>query len=162
LGKVGERQNDFKPDTKQFMATNYRRGLLRSFRKAKKGFGRGRHSRKLRLRSSATDAHGPYRGHEGVREGNRILKESLPGARFEYYNILIDGELVFLEWRGFSDGCEVNEGADSFIIRDGRIVAQTIHYKVHKAKARNKFSKVLLLGVAMSAAAILALTQKAD
>ncbi|SRR6266498_1303844 len=105
---------------------------------------------------------GTYRGHEGVREGNRILKESLPGARFEYYNILIDGELVFLEWRGFSDGCEVNEGADSFIIRDGRIVAQTIHYKVHKAKARNKFSKVLLLGVAMSAAAILALTQKAD
>jgi hypothetical protein len=105
---------------------------------------------------------GTYHGHDGVREGNRILEESLPNAKLEYYNILFDSELVFLEWRGFSDGCEVKQGADSFIIRDGRIVAQTIHYKVAKAKARIKFSKVLLLGAAISAAAILALSQKAD
>jgi hypothetical protein len=105
---------------------------------------------------------GTYHGHEGVREGDRILKESLPNGRFEYYNILCDGGLVFLEWRAFSDGREVNQGADSFIIRDGRIVAQTIHYKVAKAPRRNKLYKVLLLAAAVSALAMLGLTQKTE
>jgi len=75
---------------------------------------------------------GIFRGHDGVREGNRILQDSLPAGRFEYYNTLVEGEMAFLEWRGFADGCEIKEGADSFLIRDGRIIVQTIHYKVHE------------------------------
>ena len=71
---------------------------------------------------------GIYRGHEGVREGHRMLKECLPEGRFEYYNTLIDSEMAVLEWRGFSNHHEVKEGADSFLIRDGKIIAQTIHY----------------------------------
>ena len=75
---------------------------------------------------------GIYRGHKGVREGSCMLKESLPEGKFDYYNVLVDGEMAFLEWRGFSDDKEVKEGADSFLIRGGKIVAQTIHYKVER------------------------------
>jgi hypothetical protein len=75
---------------------------------------------------------GIYRGHKGVREGSCMLKESLPEGKFDYYNVLVDGEMAFLEWKGFSDDNEVKEGADSFLIRGGKIVAQTIHYKVER------------------------------
>jgi len=74
---------------------------------------------------------GIYRGHDGVRESAKVLTESLPNSDFEYYNELVDGEFAFLEWRAFSDHKEVKEGADSFVIRGGKIVAQSIHYKVH-------------------------------
>jgi hypothetical protein len=60
------------------------------------------------------------------------LKESLPEGKFDYYNVLVDGEIAFLEWKGFSGHKEVREGADSFVIRGGKIVAQTIHYKVER------------------------------
>jgi hypothetical protein len=73
---------------------------------------------------------GILRGHDGVREGGRILNDCLPEAEFEYYNTLVDGEMAFLEWRAVSEHHEVREGADSFLIRNGEIIAQTIHYKV--------------------------------
>jgi hypothetical protein len=40
------------------------------------------------------------------------------------------GELAFLKWTARCPRAEVGDGADSFWIRDGRIVAQTIHYTV--------------------------------
>jgi len=44
--------------------------------------------------------------------------------------MLVEGELGFLEWSARGSGAEVEDGADSYLIRDGRIVAQTIHYTV--------------------------------
>jgi hypothetical protein len=38
--------------------------------------------------------------------------------------------VCFLEWTARSDEAKIEDGADSFCIRDGRIVAQTIHYTV--------------------------------
>ena len=34
----------------------------------------------------------------------------------------------FLEWAGYSAVAQVDDGADSYLIRDGRIVVQIIHY----------------------------------
>lgn len=62
----------------------------------------------------------------------RVLENSLPNAKIEYTNRLVDGDCAFLEWRGVSDHVEVREGAGSFIIRNGKIQYQTIHYKVHQ------------------------------
>ena len=47
----------------------------------------------------------------------------------------VTGDFAFIEWRATGDRIEVEEGADSFIIRNGKIVAQSIHYKV-KAKQK--------------------------
>ena len=57
--------------------------------------------------------------------------KSLPDEKIECFNKLIDGEFAFLEWRAKNHSVEVTEGADSFVVRDGKIVFQSIHYKVH-------------------------------
>ncbi len=73
---------------------------------------------------------GVYHGHDGLRELNRLLQEELPGATYEYRTKLVEGEVAFLEWEARSEHARVRDGADSYLIRDGRIIAQTIHYTV--------------------------------
>jgi len=73
---------------------------------------------------------GVYRGHQGLRQLAQRLREELPEATFEYRTRLIEGEMGFLEWTGHSPVAEVEDGADSYLIREGKIVAQTIHYTV--------------------------------
>lgn len=73
---------------------------------------------------------GVFRGHEGLRQLSERLRQELPEARFDYRTQLVEGELGFLEWSARSASTCVNDGADSYVIRDGRIVAQTIHYTV--------------------------------
>jgi hypothetical protein len=75
---------------------------------------------------------GLYRGHDGVRELNRMLMEELPNARFEYRTQLVHGEMGFLEWTAEADGARVEDGADSYLIRSGGIVVQTIHYTAQR------------------------------
>lgn len=75
--------------------------------------------------------YGVYRGLEGVREKVRLLDRQLPGGRWTYRTILAEGELGFLEWTAEADnGARVEDGADSYLIREGRIRAMTIHYTV--------------------------------
>jgi hypothetical protein len=76
-------------------------------------------------------SYGIFRGIEGVRAKVRLLAEHLPGGRWNYRNIMAEGELGFLEWSAEADnGARVEDGADSYLIRDGRIRAMTIHYTV--------------------------------
>lgn len=75
--------------------------------------------------------YGVYHGIEGVREKVRLLNEHLPNGRWLYTNIMAEGEMGFLEWTAEADnGVRVEDGADSYLIRDGRIHAMTIHYTV--------------------------------
>jgi hypothetical protein len=73
---------------------------------------------------------GTFRGHDGVRRSRSILAADLPDATFRYVTTLIDGDVAFLEWRATAEAVEVNDGADSFVVEDGRIRSQTIHYTV--------------------------------
>ena len=75
---------------------------------------------------------GIFRGHEGVRKLARLLSEELPDAPYTYTNKLIDGRVAFLEWTADAGSARVRDGADSFVIEDGWIVAQTIHYTVEQ------------------------------
>ena len=74
--------------------------------------------------------HGIHRDHEGLKELAQLLWEEMPGAAFEYTTQLVEGEAAFLEWTARSESARVVDGADSFFIRDGLVVAQTIHYTV--------------------------------
>lgn len=79
--------------------------------------------------------YGIFRGIEGVREKVRLLDEHLPGGRWTYHTIMAENELGFLEWSAeANNGARVEDGADSYHIRDGRIQAMTIHYTVLKAR----------------------------
>lgn len=73
-------------------------------------------------------AGGVYHGHKGVRRLAERLSAELPAARFRYDARYVEGDIGFLEWSAECDGVSVHDGADSFVFRDGFIVAQTIHY----------------------------------
>jgi hypothetical protein len=76
---------------------------------------------------------GTFRGHEGVRELARMLGEELPEHRaFEYTYRAVEGRVAFLEWAYEDANVRVRDGADPYLIEDGKIVAQTIHYTVEQ------------------------------
>ena len=76
---------------------------------------------------------GTFRGHEGVRQLARMLLEELPEHNtFEYTYKAVEGRMGFLEWAYEDAYVRVRDGADSYLIEDGKIVAQTIHYTVEQ------------------------------
>jgi hypothetical protein len=62
------------------------------------------------------------------------LGEELPEQRAsEYTSKVAEGRMALLEWAYEDAHVRVVDGADSYLIEDGKIVAQTIHYTVaHK------------------------------
>jgi hypothetical protein len=79
---------------------------------------------------------GVFRGHDGVRYLADLLTKQLPKAKFVYTTRLVEGEMAFLEWTAKgANGVEVHDGVDSYVIRDGKIVAQTIHYTLSRASS---------------------------
>jgi hypothetical protein len=76
---------------------------------------------------------GTFRGYEGVRRLARMLVEELPEHNsFEYTYKAVEGRIGFLEWSYEDANVRVKDGADSYLIEDGKIVAQTIHYTVEQ------------------------------
>lgn len=78
--------------------------------------------------------YGVFKGHSGVREAGQLLMRQLPQARFEYLTRMVYGEIAFLEWTGESEGFRVEDGTDTFLIRDGRIQVMTFHYTLTKKR----------------------------
>jgi hypothetical protein len=81
-----------------------------------------------RVRLLSTE--GVHHGHDGVRYLAGILRSYLPDGDYHYGQVLTDGEVGMLTWSGrcVRTDTAVHDGADSYVIRDGLIVAQTIHY----------------------------------
>jgi hypothetical protein len=73
---------------------------------------------------------GVCRGHGGLRRLADRLRKELPDSEFEYHALVVDGEIAFLEWSGRGGTAYVDDGVDTYVVRDGRIVAQSIHYTV--------------------------------
>lgn len=78
----------------------------------------------------ALTGRGAFHGHAGLRDLARMLNEELPSGEWEYRARLVEGNVAFLEWSVDSGEAVVDDGADSFVIVDGKVVAQTIHYTV--------------------------------
>jgi hypothetical protein len=73
---------------------------------------------------------GVLRGHAGVRHCARLLEQRLPGAALAYRRHAVDGEVAYLEWSARSGERRVEDGVDTFLVRDGLIVVQTVRYTV--------------------------------
>lgn len=69
-----------------------------------------------------------FRGHEGLRQFASELKGDIGDAKTSYDSVVVDGDVAFLEWSVHSDTALVEDGVDSFVIREGRIVSRTVHY----------------------------------
>ncbi|RDV36450.1 nuclear transport factor 2 family protein [Bradymonadaceae bacterium TMQ3] len=75
--------------------------------------------------------YGIFRGVEGLRQKVRLLQEQLPEGVWTYHSIMVERHLGFLEWSGVGEnGARVEDGADSYLIEEGKIRAMTIHYTV--------------------------------
>lgn len=72
---------------------------------------------------------GTFRGHEGVRQLAYMLSDELPEHQaFQYTYVAVDGRVGLLEWSYEDSAVRVRDGVDSYVIEEGKIVAQTIHY----------------------------------
>jgi len=78
--------------------------------------------------------YGTFHGHEGIREAARLLDEQLPSGTYDYKLKLSSGKICFLHWTGDSEESYISDGADSYLIEEGKIKVQTIFYTVHKKK----------------------------
>jgi len=76
---------------------------------------------------------GTFHRYEGVMELALMLGEELPEHNaFQYTYVSAVGRMAFLEWAYEDATTRVRDGADSYLIEDGKIVAQTIHYTVEQ------------------------------
>lgn len=76
--------------------------------------------------------YGIFQGHEGVKEAALLLKEQLPNGTYDYRLEMCHGKMCFLHWTGDSEESYILDGADSYLIENGKIKVQTIFYTVHK------------------------------
>lgn len=79
-------------------------------------------------------AEGIHHGHEGVRMLASILRTYVHAGRYSYRQLLVHGEVGMLQWTAQGDHFAVHDGADSYVVRRGRIVAQTIHYSATRRR----------------------------
>lgn len=75
---------------------------------------------------------GMFTGHDGVRKSASELDRYLGESDFQYQNVLCEREYGFLEWTATNKDKQVRDGADSFVVRDGKIIFQSIHYTVNR------------------------------
>ncbi|MBQ0906089.1 nuclear transport factor 2 family protein [Micromonospora sp. U21] len=75
-------------------------------------------------------AEGIHHGHDGVRYLAGILRSYVPDGDYRYRQVLTDGEVGMLVWSGrcTANDTALHDGVDSYVVRDGLLVAQTIHY----------------------------------
>ncbi len=64
----------------------------------------------------------------------RLLRSQLPDCTFAYKLRLVEDGIGLLEWSADSAAGAVRDGVGSYVIRDGLIQAQTIHYTVAPAR----------------------------
>jgi hypothetical protein len=75
-------------------------------------------------------SYGVVNGCDALRESAQRLGLQIPNARYDYLTQEVYEDIGFLEWRAESDRVRVHDGADSYVVRDGRIRVQSIHYRL--------------------------------
>jgi hypothetical protein len=75
-------------------------------------------------------SHAVFSGQMGVRQCAQLLKQDIGDAEVTYVTCRVHDDVAFLEWTARSNTRTVEDGADTFIIRGGRIVIKTVHYTV--------------------------------
>jgi hypothetical protein len=70
------------------------------------------------------------RGHDAIRMPARRLRNQFPDGRFKLLSKQVNGPYALLIWQGQSSRFNAMDGADSFVIRDGKIQLQSSHYRL--------------------------------
>jgi hypothetical protein len=75
---------------------------------------------------------GLFHGKDEIRNLNRMLHKAIDSNNYIFPVKLFDGPYAFIEWRVRAPGKSIEDGADSFVVRDGKIVFQSIHYMIEE------------------------------
>ena len=73
---------------------------------------------------------GVLRGKQGVRDAFANLFAELPDPRFDVHTRMLEGDVLFLEWTATATGSRADDGVETFVVRDGQIALQTMHYNL--------------------------------
>lgn len=73
---------------------------------------------------------GVLHGHDGVRRLARIQSRYHDDGNFRCHRLLTADEMAVLEWSGLGGRTDtlMLEGTETFVVRDGLIVGQAVHY----------------------------------
>ncbi|MCX2948868.1 nuclear transport factor 2 family protein [Lentzea sp. NEAU-D7] len=79
-------------------------------------------------------AEGVHHGHDAIRSLAAILRGYLPDGAYNYRSLLVHGEVGMLEWSGrcSPDSTRIHDGVDTYLVKNGRIAVQTIHYSAQE------------------------------
>jgi len=77
---------------------------------------------------------GTSHGRDGVRQSNDLLHQQLSTKNYTYEQILTGQDIAFERWDGASQGMQVKNGIDFFLVQDGYIQLQLIYYKPQPRK----------------------------
>jgi ketosteroid isomerase-like protein len=82
--------------------------------------------------------HGPLRGPDAIRPlfQTMIAEFAKPGAAFNMKEQFVDGDYAYILWTGETADNVYELGTDTFIVRDGKIVAQSFTGKVTPKASR--------------------------
>ena len=66
------------------------------------------------------------RGKAEIRSGfESLLADLPPGSTMEVSKQIVEGEIAYIVWSGESEKLRIPFATDTFVVRDGKIVAQT-------------------------------------
>jgi hypothetical protein len=71
-------------------------------------------------------------GYEGVKQSLDDLHKQIPAASYNYKLKFFRDNFAMLVWTADSHPFFIEDGIDSYFIRDDKIVAQTIYYTVKR------------------------------
>jgi hypothetical protein len=77
---------------------------------------------------------GSFRGHEGVRESCALLREAVSTENARFTRRSTTGELAVVKWTTKPDPALVFSAEETFLIRKGKIVIQTIQVDLTAAE----------------------------
>jgi len=86
----------------------------------------------MRATSCCSREHGVLKGHAAIRNSAKALADQLPDVVYEFPLKQIHGEHVLLHWSARSANAYVNLVVDTVVIRDDRIVLQTVSYELER------------------------------
>jgi hypothetical protein len=73
-------------------------------------------------------SYGTFRNHQGVKDAAELLEKQIGTTTYEYHTKMVEGNIAFLEWSAKNESVHIDDGADTFLIRNGLIEIMTIHY----------------------------------
>jgi hypothetical protein len=71
---------------------------------------------------------GVHHGHEGVRTLASILSTYVRTSDYSYDQLVVEGDYALLHWSACGEHVTIHDGVDSFVVRNGLITVQTIHF----------------------------------